>query len=121
MAALPFIFITNELHVIPAATLQNGNPPSTIQMTKHYFKPHIEAIKEEFNNVKSMGSATAEEWLKGLDDRGKERRNDAARWERWEASGGVMRMRSAEIQETQRSAVIMPSSTSFNSASTSNK
>lgn len=46
-----------------------------------------------------MGSATFEEWLKGLDDRGKERRNDAARWERWEVSGGVARMRNLQSHE----------------------
>jgi hypothetical protein len=91
MAALPFIFLTNELHVIPAATLQNG-PPTGIQIAKHFSNLHVEEIKREFDDVKAMGSATAEEWVKGLEGRGRERRNDAARWERWEASGGVTRM-----------------------------
>lgn len=41
-----------------------------------------------------MGSATAEEWLKGLDGRGSERRNDASRWENWAtASEGLCLMR----------------------------
>lgn len=92
MPALPFIFLTNELHVIPATVLQDGHPPSGTQITKYYFKKHIEAIKDEFESVKTMGSATIDEWLKGLEDRGTERRNDAARWERWEASGGIIRM-----------------------------
>lgn len=96
MPALPFVFLTNELHVIPATALQNGQPPSTTQITKYYFKKHVEDIKEEFESVKAMGSATIEEWLKGLEDRGKERRNDAARWERWEASGGIVRMKTPE-------------------------
>lgn len=99
MPALPFIFLTNELHFIPATALQQGQPPLTIQLTKYYFKKHVEAIKDEFESVKVMGSATIEEWLKGLEDRGKERRNDAARWERWEASGGVNRMKSLEQHE----------------------
>ena len=92
MTALPFVFLTNELHVIPPATLQNG-PPAGIQISKHFFKPHIEELKQEFDSVKAMGSAAAEEWIKGLEGRGRERRNDALRWERWEASGGVTRMR----------------------------
>lgn len=104
MAALPFVFLTNELHVLPLATLQSGTPPPTIQMTKNFFQPQIEDIKKEFMEVKSMGSATAEEWLKGLEDRGKERRNDSVRWERWEASGGVARMRSTEPQATAKPA-----------------
>ncbi|ESZ95713.1 hypothetical protein SBOR_3933 [Sclerotinia borealis F-4128] len=99
MPVLPFIFLSNELHVIPATALQHGQPPSTTQITKYYFKKHVEAIKDEFESVKAMGSATIEEWLKGLEDRGKERRNDAARWERWEASGGVIRMRAFEQHE----------------------
>ncbi|RAL66561.1 hypothetical protein DID88_006251 [Monilinia fructigena] len=45
------------------------NPPSTTQLTKYYFKKHVEAIKDEFESVKAMGSATIEEWLKGLEDR----------------------------------------------------
>ena len=104
MAALPFIFLTNALHVIPAATLHSG-PPTGIQISKYFFKPHIEDLKQEFDNVKSMGSAAAEEWIKGLEGRGRERRNDALRWERWEASGGVSRMRdlaSDDIRKPER-------------------
>jgi hypothetical protein len=98
MAALPFVFLTNELHVLPLTTLQNGQPPPSIQITKNFFRAQVEDIKREFLEVKAMGSATAEEWLKGLDDRGKERRNDAIRWERWEASGGVTRIHITEPQ-----------------------
>ena len=95
MTALPFIFLTNELHALSAATLQNGQHPSSIQITKHYSNAQVREIKEEFESVKTMGAATTEEWLKGLDDRGRERRNDAARWERWEVSGGVAKMRNS--------------------------
>lgn len=98
MAALPFVFLTNELHVIPLATLQSGQHPQSIQITKNFFQPQIDDIKREFLEVKSMGSATAEEWLKGLDDRGKERRNDSTRWEKWETSGGVARMNAIEVK-----------------------
>jgi hypothetical protein len=99
MAALPFVFLTNELHVLPLTTLQNGQPPPSIQITKNFFHAQVEDIKREFLEVKAMGSATAEEWFKGLDDRGKGRRNDAIRWERWQASGGVARIHITEPQE----------------------
>jgi hypothetical protein len=52
-----------------------------------------------------MGLATTEEWTKGLDNRGKESRQDSARWEKWEASGGVTRMRMTERQENQTGAL----------------
>jgi hypothetical protein len=103
MAALPFVFLTNELHVLPSATLQSGQHPPSIQITKQFSNSQVEEIKREFETVKAMGSATVEEWLKGLDDRGKERRNDASRWERWEVSGGVERIRSSGTHETGKS------------------
>lgn len=43
--------------------------------------------------MKAMGAATVEEWLKGLEGRGHERRTDALRWENWAASGGLSQMR----------------------------
>jgi len=111
MAALPFVFLTNELHVLPSAILQSGQHPTGIQITKLFFQSHIEDIRQEFSNVQAMGSATAEEWVKGLDDRGKERRNDAVRWERWEVSGGVGRMRNLEPREAPKLAIQVSSVT----------
>ncbi|TVY29786.1 hypothetical protein LHYA1_G002050 [Lachnellula hyalina] len=66
---------------------------NSTKIAKRYSNSHIEDIKQEFDNVKALGSATAEEWLKGLDERGKERKSDAARWERYESMGGVTNMR----------------------------
>ena len=109
MAALPFIFLTNELHVVSSATLQNSQPPPTNQITKHFFKSHVEDIKKEFMEVKAMGSATAEEWLKGLEDHGKERKADAARWERYESTGAVERMRHLEPLEIWSNGLIQSS------------
>jgi hypothetical protein len=94
MVALQFIFITNDLHIISSATLQNAHAPPPI--AKIFFKPHVEEIKKEFFEIKAMGAGTAEEWLKGLDKRGKEKRNDAFKWERWEQIGGVRRMQTSE-------------------------
>ena len=96
MAALPFIFLTTELHVVASTTLQQGQPPTNMQISKYFFKPHVEEIKQEFFKVKALGSGTAEEWIKGLDNRGKDKRLDLVRWERWEASGGLHRMRNEE-------------------------
>jgi hypothetical protein len=99
--ALPFILLTPELHVIASIALQNGPPPPQIQYAKQFYKPHVEDIKLEFFKVKAMGSGTAEEWLKGLDNRGKDIRNDVARWERFEHIGALQRMRDQEMAEKQ--------------------
>lgn len=39
-----------------------------------------------------MGSGTVDEWLKGLSGQGKDLRQQALKWEKWEASGGVAKM-----------------------------
>jgi hypothetical protein len=96
LVALPFIFFTNEYHVLPPHTLQSGQPPSTIQITKRFLNAQTEAIKEEFESARCLGAATAEEWLKGLEERGKEKKADGARWERWESTGGVLSMRHSD-------------------------
>lgn len=94
MVALPFVFITQELQVISPVTVERGQAPPNTPLTKLYWSAHVEELKQEFFHVKAMGSATAEEWIKGLDGRGIERRNDATRWENWaNASGGLNHMR----------------------------
>ena len=86
--------------MIPHSTLKSsqGQAPSTIKISKTFFRSHISDIKGEYLEVLKLGSATTEEWLKGLDERGKENRSDAARWERWESSGGISRMRMTESE-----------------------
>ncbi|KAH8788480.1 hypothetical protein F5883DRAFT_5984 [Diaporthe sp. PMI_573] len=92
-AALPFVFVTQELNVISPATIERAQTPPSTSLTKIFWSEHVEALKEEFSSVKAMGTATVEEWLKGLEGRGHERRSDALRWENWAASGGLSQMR----------------------------
>lgn len=95
ICALPFIFLTGDLHVVASTSLQQGQqPPSGIQISKHFLKQHVEGLKQEHSRVKTLGSPAADEWIRGLDSRGKAKRSDAARWERWETANGLMRMRS---------------------------
>lgn len=110
MAALPLVFLTNELHVIPTTALQAGQHPASIRLTKHFSKQQVDGIIKEFEGVKVLGSAATEEWLKGLDGLGKERKNDAARWERWEAGGGLLKMRSHDVQDLSKSKIAITAS-----------
>ncbi|KAI1459417.1 hypothetical protein F4805DRAFT_421500 [Annulohypoxylon moriforme] len=93
ISALPFVLITHEMHMISPDMLQKGLVQPDLQVTKIYLPEQIERLKQEFLSVKSMGGATAEEWLKGLETRGKELLNDLMRWEKWMSSGGVTQMR----------------------------
>ncbi|KAI2463670.1 hypothetical protein F4781DRAFT_110431 [Annulohypoxylon bovei var. microspora] len=92
MSALPFVLVTNEMHMISPDALQKGLVQPDLQVTKIYLPEQVERLKQEFLSVKSMGGATAEEWLKGLETRGKELLNDLLRWEKWMSTGGVTQM-----------------------------
>ena len=92
LPALPFAFLSQTNHMISISVLRSTTPPTSLQLTKYYYKPHIEEIKRKFDKVKELGPASAEEWIKGLDHEGKERANDAVRWEQWEARGGLRKV-----------------------------
>ena len=64
--------------------LQAGTIPAGVEVAKYYYKPHVEEITKELQDVLARGSAAAEEWSKGLDVRGNARMKVAENWERWE-------------------------------------
>jgi hypothetical protein len=76
--------------------------PPNIEIGKYYYKKHVEDITQELNDALSLGQAAAEEWSKGLDDKGKERMKIADNWEKWEARA---------LQERSRAASAAPSIT----------
>ena len=94
LPALPCAFLSQSDHFVASMALRNMAPPTEVLLTKHYYKPHIEDIKRQFQHARELGSASAEEWIKGLENEGKERSNDAARWEQWEAKGGLKKVNS---------------------------
>ncbi|KAK8028081.1 hypothetical protein PG991_005137 [Apiospora marii] len=96
--ALPSVLITEDTTILSPGALQIGQGHSDVKLTKLFFTRHVEELQEEFATVKAMGPATAEEWLKGLEDRGKELRGDSSRWEKWEFAGGVAQMRKMQCQ-----------------------
>ncbi|KAK5628172.1 hypothetical protein RRF57_003887 [Xylaria bambusicola] len=93
MPALPFILIDDNTHIIPSAMLQLGRATPELSITKLFLSSHVTAIHEEFKSVRALGEATAGEWIKGLERRGKEYRAKSLRWEKFEISGGVIQMR----------------------------
>ncbi|KAF7542877.1 hypothetical protein G7Z17_g11196 [Cylindrodendrum hubeiense] len=82
--------------VFPFSVSTCGNclTSKSVKVTKVFWSHHLEEIKSEFESVKLLGSAAAEEWVKGLEIRGKQALADASRWEKWDLAGGVYRMRS---------------------------
>lgn len=83
---IPYAFRTPELHFVPEMTRQApGGIPSHLRVAKVYYNKDVQAIQEEYDDVKGYGEGTAEEWRKGLSTKGKEAMVDAARWEKWES------------------------------------
>ncbi|KAI9657608.1 MAG: hypothetical protein M1821_002784 [Bathelium mastoideum] len=94
LPALPFAIITKDLHVISSIAAQDfGGLPPASQWAKIYYKPHIEEIERQLRETQTLGSAAVEEWGKGLAATGKEKLMGAARWERFEAKGGLESIR----------------------------
>ncbi|KAK6394977.1 hypothetical protein LTR65_001166 [Meristemomyces frigidus] len=83
---IPYAFRTPELHFVPEMTRQlPGGIPSHLRVAKVYYNKDVQAIQEEYDDVKGYGEGTAGEWHKGLATKGKEAMIDAARWEKWES------------------------------------
>ncbi|KAF5019893.1 hypothetical protein F66182_8097 [Fusarium sp. NRRL 66182] len=99
LPALPSVFVDAEMHIIPPRVMQTGAVPPSTHVTKLFWSEHVEQIKEEFSQVKALGSAAAEEWIKGLEIRGKEALVDASRWGKWAVAGGVAQVRMSKLDE----------------------
>ncbi|KAL1841490.1 hypothetical protein VTJ49DRAFT_6981 [Mycothermus thermophilus] len=91
--ALPFVYLTQDCDVFSAPTYEHGLTEPTSRATKLFLKSDVEALEAEFRQVLAMGQGTLNEWLKGLNGRGKELLQEAFKWEKWEFSGGTFKMR----------------------------
>ena len=92
LQALPFAFMSETNHYVPHSVLRNWTTRPTAPLIKRYYKPHIEEVKRQFEVAKELGTASAEEWIKGLARQGQERLEEVIRWEQWEAKGGLKRV-----------------------------
>ncbi|KAJ4549370.1 hypothetical protein HRR86_006758 [Exophiala dermatitidis] len=85
---LPFAIFTADLHYVPSIFLRNTSPPLGVQLTKFFFKPQLEELERERDDIQGFGTAVLEEWYKGLEARGREQNAIAARFELWAVQGG---------------------------------
>lgn len=92
LPALPFAFVSSSLNYIPSTLLRESAAPPSSHIVKRFYKLHVQQIKRRLDEVKELGAASADEWAKGLAAEGKERINDAIRWEQWEARGGLKKV-----------------------------
>lgn len=85
--ALPFTHITKGLGVVSLSTIEQGQLPPTLEITKLFLASDVEELKKEFFSVKELGTGTMEEWLKGLPLRGQKHINESRKWEKWADAG----------------------------------
>jgi hypothetical protein len=90
MPGLPFAFFTPSLHFVTSLTLRNASRPPNLQLIKYYFQPQVDDLKRKLDGAKALSLGAAEEWYKGLEMSGEQRLAEAARWEQWETSGGLL-------------------------------
>lgn len=86
LQAIPFACITSDLHVQPSNTLDTDKQ-------KLFSPTDVDGVTKEYHEVQALGPGAMDEWMKGLNNRGKTLQNQASRWEKWYMSGGVTRMR----------------------------
>lgn len=98
--ALPPLFLTQFNDWISEATLSSQPAPPHLQIRKFYYQTHVDLILNQFREVKDLGEAASEEWLKGLDLQRQERLHDANRWEQWEQNGGLRNFMTNRTQKT---------------------
>jgi hypothetical protein len=79
--------------VFSATAFENGLSDAASRATKLFLKSDVEALEAEFHEVFKMGEGTLSEWLKGLAGRGKEHKQESWKWEKWESTGGIYKMR----------------------------
>ncbi|KAK3334776.1 hypothetical protein B0H65DRAFT_331918 [Neurospora tetraspora] len=86
LQGIPFAYVTPDLRVQPS------NTPDTDKL-KLFSPTDVDEVTKEFHDVQALGPGAMDEWMKGLNNRGKNLQNQASRWEKWYMSGGVTRMR----------------------------
>lgn len=60
--------------------------PGYLRIQKTFHRKDVDSITAELDEVNGFGDAVADEWRKGLTQRGKDAMADPSRWERWEGT-----------------------------------
>jgi hypothetical protein len=94
LQAVPFASVSEDDHYIGHNLVRNQAIPPSILLTKYFHKPAIKQLMHQFEDVKLLGPASIEEWIKGLAQQGQERVEDIIRWEQWESKGGLKKVNS---------------------------
>lgn len=70
---------------MPDHIRHNSNAAHT-RLQKTFYTKDVDSITAEVDEVNSFGDGAADEWRKGMAQRGKDAMADSSRWERWEGT-----------------------------------
>ena len=102
IAGLSYAYMTNDLDYVNTMIVKSGCSPES-PLTKWYLRSDALALASTGDQVQDLGIAAVEEWYKGLAGPGTERMSDAARFERYEISGGLTRLLSSFYESVRES------------------
>lgn len=87
MPGLPFALFTDDMHYVPYKALESKQIPSSVGVTKRYYKPDVDRLMQSLEATRTLGPAAVEEWIKGLETARKDSLKKSQSWELWEAQG----------------------------------
>lgn len=97
---LPYAFRTPDGHFVPDHIRQSPNGmPAQTRLQKTFYRKDVDNITAEVDEVNSFGDGAADEWRKGMTQRGKDAMADSSRWERWEGTMPIGKMPAEVLRE----------------------
>ena len=97
---LPYAFRTPDGHFVPDHIRQSPNGlPAQTRLQKTFYRKDVDNITAEVDEVNSFGDGAADEWRKGMTQRGKDAMADSSRWERWEGTMPLGKMPAEVLRE----------------------
>ena len=97
---LPYAFRTPDGHFVPDHIRQSPNGmPAQTRLQKTFHRKDVDNITAEVDEVNSFGDGAADEWRKGMTQRGKDAMADSSRWERWEGTLPLGKMPAEVLRE----------------------
>jgi hypothetical protein len=73
--------------------------PAQTRLQKTFYRKDVDSITAEVDEVNSFGDGAADEWRKGMTQRGKDAMADSSRWERWEGTMPLGKLPSEVLRE----------------------
>jgi hypothetical protein len=92
LPALPYTFLCEGKHYVHSYTVKNSTHPQDVLLSKVYYKPIVESIKDQFNRIKTENPDTAKSWVEKLEKKNEARAERVLKWELWETKGGLKKV-----------------------------